>query len=321
MLLIKEIARKAYTLTATQPGREKAIRLTRLLGLRYFSNYRHEQAVKYKLRKDQSFVVHPNDHESLEIFLHRVYEAAESHVVKAVVKPNDVFVDIGANIGYYTALASALVGNNGIVYSFEPGKKTFSKLESTVRLLKLNNVRIFNVGLGEHSGGSDFYTSISGHDAVQAIRPWHGMDLVHGEYVKEQIELISLDKAIEEYQIPRERISYIKCDVEGAELSVLNGAQSIFKNSHLPVIQIELNRPALTANNCDPRSILNYLDKYYLYYRPHDTWPGIERKTQLREIRCTVWELPEICNVFAFPISGQYSDRLTMVHRAGLIAS
>ena len=63
------------------------------------------------------------------------YEIATAEFMKTTLKIGDIFIDVGANIGYFTALAANLVGKNGKVYSFEPIPIVF---ESLKRLKKLN---------------------------------------------------------------------------------------------------------------------------------------------------------------------------------------
>src|SRR5579871_3144648 len=62
------------------------------------------------------------------------YESIERDFVSRYLRPGDVFVDVGANVGLYTVLASKMVGDTGSVHSFEPCSKTFRRLEENVRL-------------------------------------------------------------------------------------------------------------------------------------------------------------------------------------------
>ena len=59
------------------------------------------------------------------------YEALETKIISGNLHPGGIFVDVGANIGYYTALAASLVGATGRVLAFEPDPECFQALVST----------------------------------------------------------------------------------------------------------------------------------------------------------------------------------------------
>jgi len=69
-----------------------------------------------------------------------IWEASDTHWFVKAVRPGDVVIDAGANIGYYTVLASKLVGPTGRVYAFEPDPTAFEILQRNVRLNGADNV-------------------------------------------------------------------------------------------------------------------------------------------------------------------------------------
>jgi len=308
MQALKKIVRKIYTLIFTKSGRNKAVRLVRLFQLKKFSNYKNNLPVCYKLLDGNRFVVHQNDYLSLEIYLQREYEHLESRVVKSLLYQDDVVIDIGANVGYYTALLSQIVGVNGKVYAFEPGEITFQKLQQTLKCLELNNVEIFPIGIGEYNQTVPFFTSNSGHDAQQSINEWIGMDLVGGKYEKNTIDLVSIDSFCEDKKIETQNISFIKCDVEGFEKAVLLGSQSLLKSENPPIWQVEINWLALEKNKTNPQEIIDLLDGYSMYYTPLSFYTK-DKEKNLRRVPVNINELPKICNLFAFPMIGLYSQR------------
>jgi FkbM family methyltransferase len=309
MNLLERISKKIYTAIFTVSGRNKAIRLVRTFRLQYFSNYHNNLPVRYKLIDGRYFVVHQNDYLSLEIYLQKSYEKLESQVVKNLLNPDDIAIDIGANVGYYTALLSKLVGDHGRVYSFEPGKETFKKLQQTLEYLNLNNTTIFPVGIGEHNETLQFFQSSSGHDAQQSINEWMGMKLVGGEYEEDTVEILSLDSFLKDKSIETLKVAFIKCDVEGFEKFVLRGSQSLLNSINPPMWQIEINKPALATNNTEVQEIISLLNNYSLYYTPLAFSPGVGKEEKIKKVPTDVTKLPEICNLFAFPIFGLYSQR------------
>ncbi len=81
------------------------------------------------------------------------YEPAITEIIKLIVKPGDVCLDIGGNVGWFTTLLQTLVGKDGAVHSFEPVPPTFEILEENVRN-NINSavVRLNNVALGDKDG-------------------------------------------------------------------------------------------------------------------------------------------------------------------------
>ncbi len=158
--------------------------------------------------------------------------------VTKFVKKGDTVVDIGANVGSYTKLLSDLVEEMGTVYSIEPIPETFSILSFCVKKLNLNNVKLFNFALSDREstaimtvpkydfGGYNFYQSRLQDD-----------DGKTASCKKFSVKIRSLDSILE---ILAENISFIKCDVEGHELSVIKGARKIIERSK-PVWLIEIS--------------------------------------------------------------------------------
>lgn len=144
-----------------------------------------------------------------------------------VLRPEDVFVDVGANVGSYTILACKAVGARG--YAFEPIPTTHSRLVENLRLNRLEQkVQHPNVGIGDKSGELLF---TSDNDTVNHA-------LAEGEASANvvSVEVTTLDKILAD-----ESPSLIKIDVEGFEKPVLLGAQSVLANASLHSVIMELN--------------------------------------------------------------------------------
>lgn len=142
-------------------------------------------------------------------------------------RPEDLFVDIGANVGSYTILACSAVGTRGV--AFEPVPSTFKRLVENMRINHLDEkVECINKGVGA-TQGSIAFTSDS--DTTNHA-------LASGEQCdnKVTVEVTSLDAALHG-QGP----SLIKIDVEGFETPVLEGAQETLKNHALNAVIMELN--------------------------------------------------------------------------------
>lgn len=165
-------------------------------------------------------------------------EEPELGILHWFVRDGDSVIDVGANIGIYTAPLSRLVGPDGIVHSFEPVPRTFELLSYNVRGLQITNVKLFNLGLSDcdrcatleipryASGGCNLYRAYVSQD---------GSRKGARNVVRAQVKKLDDVLAHEERQI-----AFIKIDVEGHEREVLEGARNVIIRS-MPVIQVEIS--------------------------------------------------------------------------------
>ena len=142
-------------------------------------------------------------------------------------RSDDLFVDVGANVGSYTILACSAVRAKGIV--FEPVPSTFYRLVENIRLNHLDEkVKCINKGLGSHEGNIAF---TSENDTTNHA-------VASGEKCENAInvEVVTLDTALNG-NAPQ----LIKIDVEGYETPVLEGAQKTLEKHELNAVIMELN--------------------------------------------------------------------------------
>jgi FkbM family methyltransferase len=158
--------------------------------------------------------------------------------IKYLVKPGDAVIDIGANAGWYTMVLSTLVGQHGTVYSIEPIHDTFQILLFIINKMCLKNVRPLNYAISDKDGsavmeiplhiygGPNFYQA----RIITKERTTNPLQ----EYT---VHITSIDSLLPE--LP-ENITFVKCDVEGHELSVIKGASHFFLKSK-PACLIEIS--------------------------------------------------------------------------------
>ncbi len=141
-------------------------------------------------------------------------------------RPDDLFVDVGANVGSYTVLASGHVGANTI--AFEPVPFTFKRMQNNLAINYLNSkVIAYNVGVGSKEEMLRFTSNL---DTVNHV----AMDSTATNVVEVKVETL-------DHLLNGLHPSLIKIDVEGFETEVLRGASSVLDDEHLRAIIIELN--------------------------------------------------------------------------------
>lgn len=148
-----------------------------------------------------------------------VQDRHEIALLKAMLKPGDTVLDIGANIGFYARLLSEIVGPRGQVHCFEPDPINFAHLQENCRQLK--NVHILNKAVGPKTETIRIYTSKK-------------LNVDHRTYEPEEydqvldIEAINIDAYVKEKQI---RVNLIKMDIQGFEMQAIQGMTELLRNT------------------------------------------------------------------------------------------
>lgn len=167
-----------------------------------------------------------------------VSDEPDLEIVEQLVCSGDYVVDLGANIGVYTAFLSRLVTDTGRVYSFEPIPTSFSFLNNNVTKLGLRNVILRQAAITDCA--CKIKMSVP-KDERGAENFYQASVVVNGANVQTDMTIIvdglSLDQAI---SADLERIRFIKCDVEGHELRCLQGATQLIARSR-PAWLIEVS--------------------------------------------------------------------------------
>ncbi len=101
----------------------------------------------YVERFGVKIVIDGRDVLSRRLFFHGRWEDEVAACIFGMLRPGMTFFDVGANIGFFTLLASKIVGRNGTVHSFEPDRQNFARLTQNIRQNNLVNIRANRIGL------------------------------------------------------------------------------------------------------------------------------------------------------------------------------
>ena len=167
-----------------------------------------------------------------------IWEANETRWVVNSLRPGDVFVDVGANLGYYTVLAAKLVGETGRVYAFEPDPVNFGILEQNVRLNRLDNVVLEEKAVSNEQGTIQLFLAESNKGDHRIFQP-------KGEGRKAvDVEAVSLDAYFDGVE---ESVDFVKVDTQGAEGVILEGMVDLIRHSDDLVMAFEYSPNALAG--------------------------------------------------------------------------
>jgi FkbM family methyltransferase len=170
-------------------------------------------------------------------FYFGLFEPETKACFRSILGPSDVFLDIGANIGYFAAIAADRVGPRGKVFAFEPEPEHFRRLK---RLSEVNpdlSIQAFQAAVSDRRGTATFF--------VCEHAGWHSLieDFPRAP-LKESltVETWSLDDFLRSQKLDHAgAVRLAKVDVEGAEAMVIRGAKAAIENHWVEEFYIEVS--------------------------------------------------------------------------------
>ena len=176
------------------------------------------------------------------------YEKTDCDMILQLVEDGQNVFDIGGNFGWYSLVIAK--SKNVRVFTFEPVSRTFNYLKQNVALNGLANIELFNFGFSDQDQTLDFYyyPEGSGNASIANLSDTEGVQSV--KCIVKKLDGFTQENG--------NRIDFIKCDVEGAELLVFRGGIESIKRDK-PIIFAELLRKWAAKFNYHPNDVLTLL--------------------------------------------------------------
>ncbi len=201
----------------------------------------------------------------------------ELELVDRVVREGDTVIDIGANYGLWAYYMSRAAGRSGKVWSFEPIPFTARTFRLIARALRFtDNVELVNKGCGEKAGRIEFTVPVQSGIAISAglvhmagRRDQRPGKEVHASFDKTknvECDVVALDEFLPDV----DRVSLLKCDIEGADLFAMRGAKKLLAK-HKPVVVIEITPWFLEGFGLTVNDVYGFFEELgYRCYRYDD---------------------------------------------------
>jgi FkbM family methyltransferase len=195
------------------------------------------------------------DPEQLKVYFYGHYhERYEAALVRRLLNNDDVFWDVGANVGYFTLVAATALAHRGQIVAFEPGQNAYQRLTENVSLNPYRNIQTFPMAVSDREGEAVLHVAGDIADSSASLYP-AGQTQARPEVCR----TVSLDhfRQVQGGRPP----DLIKLDVEGAELAVLQGARDLISKT-LPLLLVEMEEKNLRAAGASREAIRQFLSPY-----------------------------------------------------------
>lgn len=249
--LLTDVACRVTRAFQSFPGRWRIVRFLK----RMKDDIARGRPRPIRIWTGQEMTVDPRDWVGRHLLICGDYETTTTFLFRRILRPGDTVLDVGANLGYFSLVASQLVGPRGRVCAFEASASIHAQTRRNLERNRCGNVTLHNKAVSTRPGRLVFHTGPPEHLGVSSLRDVEGGS-------EQVVEAIALDDMLEELAPVR----LVKIDVEGAEHDVLNGMVSLIERDG-PAIILELTDAYLREMGSSAAQVVSFLTarEYDLY--------------------------------------------------------
>ncbi len=187
------------------------------------------------------------------------FEEGTTTALCALLPHADTFIDVGANIGFYTLLASTIMGNRGKVLAFEPDPRNLASLATNLALNQASNATVLPVAIGDTRRSA---TLVAAENSIGSFLEGQRETIplpgyMHGPRSEIAVQMVTLSEACSGLLGPRRGMRILKMDIEGAEPLAIHGAAQLLEE--IDVVIAEMNVSMLRAHGFQPEEIVEPL--------------------------------------------------------------
>lgn len=181
------------------------------------------------------------------------FEPSMAQVLDGLLKPGDVFLDIGANEGYFSVLGAKRVGQHGRVVSIEPQSRLQPVLSGNLAENGAANATVIQAAINDHRGDTDFFLSPDTNPGASGLAPSQKY-----RTPTETVESTTLERLLQQCDL--NDVALAKMDIEGFEYEAILGSKSVFERGLIRHFALEIHPTRLHARGKSPEVILDFLE-------------------------------------------------------------
>jgi FkbM family methyltransferase len=215
-----------------------------------FQNFGFQFKKVVTLPSGQRMRLSVRDRVQQQIVFRGVWEPLLTQTVDLLLKPGDTFLDVGANVGYFTLLGASRVGPLGRVYAFEPSIQALPSLLHHIEMNGVENVVLSSFALSDVSGLAELHHAAATNIGETSLRKPDATTGTTQTVITQRLDdiLAGIDAAP----------AFVKMDIEGAELLALRGMRGLLE-AHHPSLVCEVFEPLLAGLGGSVRELEDFM--------------------------------------------------------------
>lgn len=210
---------------------------------RWWKYLRMKQPVVMNWIEGLKLRVYPGNEVFRALFVRGVYDPNLIVTVNTLLHKGGTFIDVGANMGYFSLLASKVVGEDGRILAIEPSSRDFTRLVDNVNINRLENITPCRIAISDKKGMTKLSVACEERSSLNTLGTSFGFKGIEKVAV-EDVNTDTIDAIVEKEGI--KSVDVLKIDIEGSEMVALRGAKNTIEKFR-PVILLGTNEGALSA--------------------------------------------------------------------------
>ncbi len=282
----------------------------------YRLNFKQGKPFIYLTKLGFKFLCIPDVKTSVNLYVRQpAYEEIELKIAQQWLQEGDSCLDIGANVGYFSAMFAEKVSENGKVIAIEASPQTAKHLGKVIQILGLRQICLEQVCVTDTNGFVEFMVGSSeSSDVRQSLRVSPEIEEL---FKREIVVSATVNNLIKKHKI-HQNISLVKIDIEGAEPLALRGGKLLFQEKSLPLFIVEVYKLGLSRFGFEPKDVVSFfsLDLFDIYQvnRSHpNPLPELKYGVLYPLLNPDIHSWPWHTNIIAIPKVGKYKNRKSQI--------
>jgi len=181
-----------------------------------------------------------------QLALDGIRENQATRIMQKFISPNDVVLELGANIGYYVLIEAKII-KNGFIYAVEPSPENVNLLKKNVVLNNLRNIEICDIAIADKTRRAELFLSKASN--------FHSL-IKHKKSQHSQKSIMVRTETVDYFLKKRKQITFLRMDIEGYETEVIKSMEKTFLSPKFRKIFVEIH-----PHNVSAKKMRSFLEK------------------------------------------------------------